>query len=119
LQVGTMYYFAATAYDTNGLESDFSAELVYTNGYPSAPQITTLVKTADGNFTVSGIAAAGQVCVLLAATNLVPPVMWTPIATNTADAQATFSMTDLQATNYPRRFYQISQTATALASPGK
>ena len=28
---GTTYFFAATAYDTSGLESDYSAEVVYTN----------------------------------------------------------------------------------------
>lgn len=118
LRVGNVYYFAATAYDTNGLESDFSAELVYTNGSSSAPVITNLVRTATGNFTVSGIATPGQICVLLAATNLAPPVIWTPIGTNTVNAQASFTMTDLQATNYPRRFYQLWQPAAVLVLPG-
>ncbi len=31
LQNGATYYFAVTAYDGNGLESAYSAELVYTN----------------------------------------------------------------------------------------
>jgi regulation of enolase protein 1 (concanavalin A-like superfamily) len=39
LASGVTYYFAATAYDTNGLESDYSAEVSYlvpnTNGPPS------------------------------------------------------------------------------------
>jgi hypothetical protein len=122
LQVGTVYFFATTAYDTNGLESDFSTELVYTNGFstaPSGPQITNLVRTADGNFTVSGVAVPGQICVLLAAANLVPPVRWTPIATNTVDAQATVSLADLQATNYPQRFYRFWQTGPAVIPPSE
>ena len=38
LVMGTTYYFAATAYTTNGLESDFSAEAIYTvPGIPTPP----------------------------------------------------------------------------------
>ncbi len=36
---GTIYYFAATAVDTSGLESDYSAEVVYTNPAATAPTI--------------------------------------------------------------------------------
>ena len=32
LQEGTTYYFAATAYDVNDLESDYSAEVVHSDG---------------------------------------------------------------------------------------
>jgi hypothetical protein len=36
---GTVYYFAATAVDTLGLESDYSAEVVYTNPVAAAPTV--------------------------------------------------------------------------------
>ncbi len=36
---GTIYYFAATAVDTSGLESDYSTEVVYTNPAATAPTL--------------------------------------------------------------------------------
>ena len=118
LLAGTIYFFAVTAYDTNGLESDFSTELVYTNGSStnSSLQIVGMAKSADGNFTITGTGSAGQNCVLMAATNLAPPVAWTPIATNVIRAPGAVTFTDLQATNYPSRFYQLWQPGAALGS---
>lgn len=43
LRYGTLYYFAATAYDGSGLESDFSNEVSYQFPYvPGAPQMFRL-----------------------------------------------------------------------------
>lgn len=111
-----VYFFAATAYDTNGMESGFSAEVSYTNSATGtgAPAITNFVKTADGNFSVSGFGLAGQSCVLLATTNLAPPLTWKPISTNAVDLQGSFSFVDLDATNYTSRLYQVLQTGPAL-----
>ena len=116
LQPGTAYFFAMTGYDTNGLQSDFSAEMVYTNGsgLNSSLQITDMARSADGNFIISGTGVAGQNCVLMAATNLAPPVTWTPIATNTIRVPGAVTFTDLHATNYPSRFYRLWQTGPAL-----
>lgn len=108
---GAVYFFAVTDYDTNGLESDFSPEVSYTNNpatAPVLPQITNLIKAADGNFTVNVTAAPGQSYVLLAATNVTPEATWLPIATNTADNLGSLNLVDLEATNYPQRFYRIT-----------
>jgi hypothetical protein len=48
LTAGTLYYFAATAYDTSGLESDYSTEVVYTNPVATAPTIV-LNSPANGS----------------------------------------------------------------------
>ena len=48
---GTVYYFAATAVDTSGLESDFSAEVVYTNPVASAPKIVLSSPVSGANYT--------------------------------------------------------------------
>jgi hypothetical protein len=120
LQAGTAYFFAVAAYDTNGLESDFSGELVCRTALPpafSAPQITNFVWNAGGSFSLSGVAAPGVVCVLLATTNPVPPVTWTRIATNTVGTQALFTITDSQANHYPQRFYRIWQMGTNAVPP--
>ncbi len=45
---GATYYFAATAVDTNGLESDYSTELAYTNVTVTPPTIT-LNSPANGS----------------------------------------------------------------------
>jgi hypothetical protein len=73
-----------------------------------APPVITNLNLATGqtSFTLSGTGAAGQTYVLLSATNL-PPVNWTPVATNTADGNGVFMFTDLDTTNYHQRFYRV------------
>jgi hypothetical protein len=70
LNSGVTYFFAVTAYDTSGLESDFSSEVSYTpNG---ATNQTGLVFASDsGNITAPFIASNGIVwqTVQTAATN--------------------------------------------------
>lgn len=108
LVAGATYYFAVTAYDAQGSESDFSEEVEYT--VPSGPPPLTLTscrKLPSGNFTIAASATNGQTCVLLGATNLAPPIIWVPIGTNSADTQGVFTCDDLMATNYSRRFYRV------------
>ena len=108
LVLGTTYYFAVTAYDAQGLESDFSDEVVYTVPLVSASlALKSCCKLPSGNFTITASATNGQTCVLFGATNLSPPVTWVPIGTNTADARGVFTCDDLTATNYSRRFYRV------------
>jgi len=46
---GVTYFFAVTAYDTNGLESDFSAEVSYTVALPTnSPPTIALTSPTDG-----------------------------------------------------------------------
>lgn len=71
------------------------------------PRITGIAKLDDGRLTVTGPGAAGQSCVLMAAPHLAPPLMWTPMATNTANADGVVSFQDLETTNSPQRFYRL------------
>ena len=104
---GTTYYFAVTAYDAQGLESDFSDEVVYTVPFVLVSlALKNCWKLPSGNFTITASATNGQTCVLFGATNLAPPVTWVPIGTNTADARGVFTCDDLTATNYSHRFYR-------------
>jgi hypothetical protein len=61
LRAGVTYYFSVTAYDGNGLESDFSNEISYTVSSPSpGPPGTTLTFAADsGTFTAPFVATNG------------------------------------------------------------
>jgi hypothetical protein len=69
--------------------------------------ITNVAKLSTGNRTIHGTGVANAACVLLAASSLAPPVVWTPINTNAFDAQGLFACNDLAATNFVRRFYRI------------
>jgi hypothetical protein len=51
LIVGTTYYFAATAYDSANLESDFSNEAIYTNIALAPPVITLSSPANNAGFT--------------------------------------------------------------------
>ena len=96
-QPGTTGYFAATAYDASGVESDFSNEASYQ--FPST--ITTSAPVVSfGNqfsFTVSGV--PGTQCVIQASTNL---VNWVAVQTNTVP----FTLVDTNASSFGQRFFR-------------
>ena len=52
---------------------------------------------------------SGRAYVLQAATNLASPISWLPILTNNA-TNGVFNFSDLQATNFPSRFYRLTTT---------
>jgi hypothetical protein len=69
------------------------------------PVFTNLNMSANKtSFTLTGTGAANQIYVLLTTSNLASAT-WTPVATNTADVNGIFSLTDLQTKNYRQRFY--------------
>jgi autotransporter-associated beta strand protein len=71
------------------------------------PMIGNVSESTVIGFSLSATGAVGETCVLLGASNLVPPVVWLPLQTNTADANGVFNFTDAQATNFQQRFYQL------------
>jgi hypothetical protein len=71
------------------------------------PLISGCGVLSNGSFSLGGTGAVGQTCILLGASNLASPTLWTPVATNTAGANGVFSLSDQQATNYQQRFYRI------------
>jgi autotransporter-associated beta strand protein len=74
-----------------------------------APPVSTNYGfNGSGAFVVGGHGAAGQTYVLQAASNLAPPVAWSPIATNTADVNGLFTLSDPQAAVFARRFYRVA-----------
>jgi hypothetical protein len=74
---------------------------------PVPPLISSFGGLSDGSFSLGGTGAVGQICILLGASNLASPMAWTPIATNTADINGAFSLSDPEATNFQQRFYRI------------
>ncbi len=72
----------------------------------NVPPVILGAGLSAGNFFVNGSGQPGQTCVLLTATNLSPPVSWSPVMTNVADGSGKFSFTNLPAIN-SQQFYRI------------
>ena len=62
---------------------------------------------SDHTFTLNVSVAVGQTYRLLAATNLVPPVVWEPILTNVSLSTNLTPIVDSNAVSYPSRFYRL------------
>jgi autotransporter-associated beta strand protein len=73
-----------------------------------SPQFNSVAQQGDGNFQFSGAGAAGATYELDAATNLSPPIVWVFVTNAVADQSGLFQFADLQATNFPQRFYRIT-----------
>jgi hypothetical protein len=74
LVVGTTYFFAVTAYNSLGVESDFSEEIAY------APPLRIAAATADeSGTTLRWESQPGMVFRILAASTLVDPV-WVDVS---------------------------------------
>lgn len=106
LSSGTTYYFAVTAYDDAGNESDFSNEATYPPSTSVTATLTTLTLSGGQfGFTVAGV--PGQSYVIEASTNLTD---WVPLETNTAP----FTFVDPNAGNFQQRFFRSTYQGPAL-----
>lgn len=97
LIVGEAYYFAATAYNSAGVESDLSNEASYTVPTSAAMLTSAIASGGEFSFAVSG--NAGQLYVVQASTNLRD---WISIQTNAAP----FSFVDTTAAGFQQRFFR-------------
>lgn len=116
LAEGTTYYFAATAYDNAGNESNFSNEATYqTPAFSIVPYVATgpgssamtknvpALTSADlsgGKFEFNVSGTTGSVFVVQTSTNLID---WIPVQTNAAK----FTFTDTNTAGFKQRFYRV------------
>ncbi len=105
VSVGTYTLLARVVY--NGSSTADSGAAAITVDYPP-PVILNLGVLNDGSFTLSGTGVVHRDYVLFTASNLAPPLVWTPIATNPADDQGAFGFTDPEATNFWQRYYRVA-----------
>jgi hypothetical protein len=99
-------YFSATATDqTSGDTSEFSADVVATNG-PGAPVFVGPFGMTQTGFTAAISLTMGQSYHIQAATNLAAPVTWTNLTNFTATSPL-FQFVDPSAANYRARFYRV------------
>jgi hypothetical protein len=71
------------------------------------PEISGVTANPDGSYTLSLTGSPDDTYVLEAATNLLPPVNWVFLATNTLDTNGVWQFTDSQATNFTQQFYRL------------
>lgn len=71
------------------------------------PPVIGGVSLSSGGLSLTATGAIGETCILLGASNLAPPVAWLPLQTNTAGTNGLLNFTDLQATNFSERFYEL------------
>src|SRR5581483_4976062 len=74
---------------------------------PSPTRFTAISLTNDG-VTISYTATPSSNYILWSAINLTPPVSWTPITTNTADATGHVTVFDTNTAALPAKFYRLS-----------
>jgi len=105
LSNGATYFFAVTALDATGLESDFSKEVVSTPSSSAGPLVQVrIAANRQAMLTVSG--SAGTAYDFLATTNL---STWAVLGSATVGPNGLASFTDTSATNYGFRYYRARQ----------
>ena len=103
LASGVTYYFAITAVNILGQESDFSNEAIYSQGIQSL-QLSVLT---DGQFILSISGTVGHTYDIEATQDFSD---WTVIGTVTVDGSDSVNFTDPNAGDFPRHFYRTRDT---------
>jgi hypothetical protein len=104
---GTTYYFAVTAYNSFGLESDFSGEISYL--VPIAPITLArleirIAPAGQAVLTVTG--QTGHTHDIQATEDL---TVWTSIGRVTLGASGSIDITDTNAASFSQRFYRTRE----------
>jgi len=101
---GATYYFAATAYNLLGLESDFSYEIV--DAVPTTVARLQIRAAPAGQFIVTVTGPAGRTNDILATQDF---KTWTKIGTAIVGAGGSMDFTDTNAASFLWRFYRTQQ----------
>jgi fibronectin type 3 domain-containing protein len=109
LTVGATYYFAVTDYDSSGVESDYSSEIIYvaTSGRPPPYAILHLTRLSKRMMNVNGSGTPGHIYEVQASQNL---KNWAILGNVTADSNGVISFTDTTAPSYSNRSYRLRDT---------
>ena len=97
---GTTYYFVATTYSAQGVESVLSSEVAYT--VPILAGVKFQV-TPTRQFILTVTGPADQTYDIQATQDF---ITWTVIGTGTVGTNGTFNFTDTNAASFSKRFYR-------------
>jgi hypothetical protein len=106
LSGGVTYFFAITAYNASGLESDFSDEVLNVPIAPTLPGLQTQ-GLVGGRFSLTVAGVPGHVHAIEATEDF---ATWIPLGTVIIGANCAVSFTDEQAASFPKRFYRSYET---------
>jgi hypothetical protein len=101
---GVTYFFAVTAYNTNGLESDFSDEVRYS--VPGALARLEIRVAANGQVVLTVTGQIGHSYDLLVTQAL---TAWTVLGSVTLGASGSREFVDLNAASFPARLYRTRE----------
>ena len=101
---GATYYFAATAYDTLGVESAFSIEASYT--VPAALARLQIRAAPAGQVVLTVTGPIGSTYNIQATQDF---KSWIVIGTATLGASGSLNFTDPNAVSFPKRFYRTRE----------
>ncbi len=107
---GGIYFFAATAVSTNGLESGYSVEISAVPGAASHPPAATLVLAMNNQrqLTLMGSGPPGQSFDILWSSDA---ASWQPLTRISIGLSGTFSVADPIATGQPMRLFRLNPVA--------
>ncbi|MGC9941989.1 MAG: protease pro-enzyme activation domain-containing protein, partial [Verrucomicrobiota bacterium] len=102
-----------TYYDSNNVADQFTCTI--TDGFGGTNYQTVNIVVAfpaigvvpGGGIALNLTGAPGQTYVLETTTNLISPMTWLPVATNTLGTNGIWQFTDPQAANFAQRFYRL------------
>jgi hypothetical protein len=112
LIVTRTYYFAVTAYDSTGLESEFSGEISYVvpDSAPRPPVTSpplSILQTVSGQVLLTGMGSAGAIYDIWASTDF---SSWMVVGSVTVDSTGWFRFTDPSSSPLRTRFYVVRET---------
>ena len=99
LQEGVSYYFAVTAYNVDGLESDFSGEINY------RVPLRSIYAVGDGSFRIRFQGVPGRTYSVEYTESLTAPD-WRTLSIAAAGANGSFEIVDRSMPGSPARFYR-------------
>jgi hypothetical protein len=102
--VGAHSIFAQVIFDGTNTADSSVANITVINPSPVIGGIGTAV---DGTLSIWGAGLSNYLYFLDTASNLTPPIVWTPILTNLSDASGNISFTNLAPTNV-QQFFRLS-----------
>ena|ERR1017187_1031548 len=102
---GNTYYFAATAYNSLGMESGFSSEISYT--VPTTLPAVQLRVTPAKQVILTVTGQTGHMYDIQATQDF---TTWKVIGTVTMGASGSLDFTDTNAASFPRRFYRTRES---------
>jgi hypothetical protein len=73
-----------------------------------SPNISAITTLPDGNKQLRLAGIPSYYYLVQAATNMTPPTNWVTLATNQADGDGLWNYDDLDATNFPSRYYRMA-----------